>query len=116
MRRRLAALGVLIAALGGCSSPDSSSPSSVATTPPPSGMPSSADVQRFLVAARAAFPQRDDAALAQLAMTTCAQLKANPSSHDVVGDLAGQLGSQATAKQLVDAAVAAYCPGVAPTT
>jgi hypothetical protein len=66
-------------------------------------------VQRYLTVARQAFPERDDAELVDEAGIICARLSDNPSTHDVVGDLAAQLGNQTQAQQLVEAATATYC-------
>ncbi len=75
---------------------------------------SSPDVQHYLAIARLAFPQRDDAGLIEVADTVCEYVGANPSTHDAVGELTAELGNQAQAQQLVQAATAAYCP-VSPT-
>ena len=89
---------------------DSGGPGSTmipAGAPTPTPAP---DVQRYLTVARQAFPERDDAELVDEAGIICARLSDNPSTHDVVGDLAAQLGNQTQAQQLVEAATAAYCP------
>ena len=73
-------------------------------------MPPAPDIQRYLALARAAFPQRTDAELVNLARTVCTELDTNASTHDAVGDLAAKLGTQTQAQRLVEAATAAYCP------
>lgn len=71
---------------------------------------SSPEIKRYLGIARQAFPQRADTALIEDAQAICAKLAATSSAHDAVGELAAKLGNQTSAKQLVDAATAAYCP------
>ncbi|MET3807686.1 hypothetical protein ABIB25_004713 [Nakamurella sp. UYEF19] len=65
---------------------------------------------RYHDLARAAYPGRSAAQLAATGQAVCAALKIDPSVHDAVGTLAGQIQGQGSADQLVRAAVAAYCP------
>jgi hypothetical protein len=64
--------------------------------------------QQFLAVARRVYPQVDDAVLVTKGKDICLRL-AGHSLHDEVGALAGQLGSQNQAKEMVDAAAAAFC-------
>jgi hypothetical protein len=70
-------------------------------------------VQQYLATARRAYPNKDDTGRVQVAQSVCTSLRGSSSKHDVVGSLAGDLASQSTAQQLVDEAMAAYCPDVA---
>lgn len=72
---------------------------------------SAAAVQKYLATARRAYPAKDDAGRVQVAQSVCTSLRTTSSKHDVVGSLAGELASQSTAEQVVDDAMAAYCPG-----
>ena len=75
-------------------------PATAATTTwTPATMPPAPDIQRYLALARAAFPQRTDAELVDLARTVCTELDTNASTHDAVGNLAAKLGTQTQAQR-----------------
>lgn len=75
---------------------------------------SPAAVQSYLALAGKDLPQTTKAARVALAHTVCSNIQ-HGSRHDAVGELAGRVGSQTTADELVTAAVTAYCPGLAGT-
>jgi cobalamin biosynthesis protein CobD/CbiB len=83
----------------------------LATTPASTtSTPSNTAVGHYLHVAHNAFPAEDIATLTADAQTICAALRDDPSIHDAVGTLSGRTQSQATANEVVRAAIAAYCP------
>ena len=64
----------------------------------------------YLSMARKLYPGVGDGALAQQGQAVCQGLRVNPSLHDRVGQLAGELGNKGAADQFVRSAVKAYCP------
>lgn len=100
--------------------PPPSPPSSDSELPTTSAGPSgtagsgpSPDVQRFLEVARQTYPGLNTALLEQRGHQLCTRLQLSTSTHDLVGELTGELGNQPAAQQLVRTASAAYCPGAA---
>jgi len=85
-------------------------PASATATP---SYPANTAVADYLGIAHAAFATEDTTTLIAEAHTICAALRDNPSIHDLVGTLTARTQDQATANQLVRAAIAAYCPNSA---
>ena len=93
----------------GATSTITSSPTPSTPFLPAAGPGTSGSEARYLAAARRAYPERDDQALRAAGRDICARVAAH-SAHDEVGRLAGELGNQAQANEVVDAATFAYCP------
>jgi hypothetical protein len=125
-----AALAIAALALTACTgqhasttAPSSTSPTpgaqqiTDATRPGTTGQPDPSDANpataHFLDVAHAAFPAEDTATLVAEGHAICAALRDDPSIHDAVGALGGRTQNQASANEVVRAAIAAYCPSTA---
>ena len=82
-----------------------------ATKPPTAAQIKSAQA-KFAALAKTAFPDVPTETVVSTAKSLCTTLGQGSSLHDEVGQLAGQVHSQAAAEDLVRAAVGAYCPTV----
>jgi hypothetical protein len=127
-RRVTVAIALTVGALTACAGPQNPaaapatkgvSPADVprtswATAPTSAAQTASSNastaIAHYLTVAHNAFPGEDTATLIADAREICAALREHPSLHDAVGTLASRTGSQATANDIVHAAIAAYCP------
>lgn len=87
-------------------------PAITAATKAPTAAQLKSAQRKFGDLARSAFPGLPAATVVRTAKMLCTTLGQGASLHDEVGQLAGQVGGQSTAEDLVRAAVGAYCPTV----
>jgi hypothetical protein len=93
-------------------------PKTTATAGPTSAVQTSSGdantpVAHYLNVAHTVFPTQDTATIIATAHAICDTLRDDPSIHDAVGNLGARTQSQASADELVRAAIAAYCPNTA---